>query len=164
VAQLLVAPGTANPLSLTRQFNSIDNLSGSDPYIRITADLPLSPRVRYHSIIGNNTPQLPLAESSDGVVPYASAHLPGADSEKVIRSGHSVQETHEAILEIRRIMHKHLDELAGGIPQVETDRTGQSDGQPSLQGSGEGMVSARNDVQRPGGGQVREAVHRMDPF
>jgi len=37
-------------------------------------------------------------------VPYASAHLDGAQSEKVIPSWHSVQESPQAILEIRRIL------------------------------------------------------------
>jgi len=110
-AQLIVDPGSAEPASLTRPFNSIYNLRSSDPFIRLAADLPISPRVRYHSIIANDTPDLPLAASSDGVVPYASAHLPGADSELVIPYGHSVQETPEAIIEIRRIMHLHLKEL-----------------------------------------------------
>jgi hypothetical protein len=50
--------------------------------------------------------------SSDGVVPYESAHLPGAISEVVIPSWHSVQETPEAIVEIRRILHLHLKEEA----------------------------------------------------
>ena len=68
------------------------------------ADLPINPKVRYYSIMGNDTPDLPLAESSDGVVPYASAHLDGAQSEKVIPSWHSVQESPQAILEIRRIL------------------------------------------------------------
>ena len=110
VAQLLVDPGSANPVSLFRPFSSINNLSNRDPFIHLVADLPISPSVRYHSIIGNNTPNLPLVDSSDGVVPYASAHLAGAESEKVIPSGHSVQENHEAIIEIRRIMHRHLKE------------------------------------------------------
>lgn len=120
VAQLLVDPGSAHPVSLTRPFNSIDNLSSRDPFIQMAALLPISPRVRYHSIIGNDTPDLPLDQSSDGVVPYASSHLPGADSEKVIVSGHSVQEKPDAIIEIRRIMHLHLKapdrEIAGQPP------------------------------------------------
>lgn len=115
-AQLIVDPGSAEPASLTRPFNSIYNLRSSDPFIRLAADLPISPRVRYHSIIANDTPDLPLAASSDGVVPYASAHLPGADSELVIPYGHSVQETPEAIIEIRRIMHLHLKELGKETP------------------------------------------------
>jgi pimeloyl-ACP methyl ester carboxylesterase len=112
VAQLLVDPSSANPVSLIRSFNSIDNLSSRDPFVQLTAELPISPKVRYHSIIGNYKTRLPLPDSSDGVVPYESAHLAGADSEKVISSGHSVQEMPEAIIEIRRIMHLHLKETA----------------------------------------------------
>ena len=93
--------GSSEPLRIP---NSIDNLSDKDPFVRLVADLPISPKVRYHSIMGNDTPDLPLAESSDGVVPYASAHLDGALSEKVIPSWHSVQESPQAILEIRRIL------------------------------------------------------------
>ncbi|MNY28174.1 hypothetical protein D3C86_1621320 [compost metagenome] len=70
--------------------------------------LPLAPQLRYHSIIGDADPGLPLADSSDGIVPYASAHLPGAASELVIEAGHSVQEHPQAIIEIRRILHEQL--------------------------------------------------------
>ncbi len=118
VAQLLVDPGSAAPVSLTRRFNSINNLSSRDRFVQLTADLPISPKVRYHSIIGNNRPSVPLADSSDGVVPYASAHLDGADSELVISSGHSVQEKHEAIIEIRRIMRLHLKQPEKETPSV----------------------------------------------
>jgi pimeloyl-ACP methyl ester carboxylesterase len=110
IAQILIDPGSANPVSLTRSFNSIDNLSHHDPFIQIAAELPISSRVRYHSIIGNDTPKVSLSDSSDGVVPYTSSHLEGVESEKVISSGHSVQEMPEAIIEIRRIMHLHLKE------------------------------------------------------
>lgn len=95
--------GSSEPLRIP---NSIDNLSDKDPFVRLVANLPISPKVRYYSIMGNDTPDLPLAESSDGVVPYASAHLDGALSEKVIPSWHSVQESPQAILEIRRILRQ----------------------------------------------------------
>ena len=88
--------------------NSIDNLRMDDPFIQAAAKLPISPRVRYHSIIARSLPEVPLEESDDGLVPYWSAHLPGALSEQVIVSGHSVQETAPAILEIRRILHEDL--------------------------------------------------------
>ena len=91
--------------------NGIANLSAKDEFIVHAAKLPISPDVPYHTIVGRDDPEEPLNESSDGIVPYASSHLDGAVSEKVITSGHSVQETPEAILEIRRIMHQHLDEL-----------------------------------------------------
>ena len=62
----------------------------------------------FDSILGCRTP--PPA-CTDGLVPYASAHLDGAASELVVRSGHSVQETPEAIRELRRILR--LDRVSG---------------------------------------------------
>lgn len=112
IAKTVIDPNSASPVALTRGFNSIANLSDQDPFVKATAALPISPKVRYHSIIGDYTPKLPLAESSDGVVPYSSSHLAGAVSEKVIPSWHSVQEKPEAIIEIRRILHEHLNELS----------------------------------------------------
>ena len=111
VGQVLIDPNAAAPVALTRGLNSIDNLSNRDPFIRASAELPIAPQVQYHSIIGNYTPTLALLSTSDGVVPYASAHLPGAASELIVPSWHSVQETPEAILEIRRILHEHVREL-----------------------------------------------------
>ncbi|WP_431023390.1 lipase family alpha/beta hydrolase [Halomonas sp. H5] len=109
VAQLMLAPEATPPESLARSMNSIRALSYRAPFMRLSAYLPIGDAVRYHSIIANATPERPLARSNDGVVPYLSAHLPGAESERVIESGHSVQETPEAALEIRRILHRHLD-------------------------------------------------------
>ncbi|EPM0509126.1 alpha/beta fold hydrolase [Pseudomonas monteilii] len=112
VTQLLVDPNSAAPVALVRPLNSIDNLSNQDPFVKAAAELPISPRVHYHSIIGNYTPDLDVLLSSDGVVPYASSHLVDADSELVVPSWHSVQETPQAIIEIRRVLHEHLDGLA----------------------------------------------------
>ncbi len=113
IAQLLIDPSSANAAPLTRPLNSISNLSNQDPFVRLATDLPISAKVPFHSIMGNDTPNLSLQQSSDGVVPYSSAHLDGAQSEKVIRSWHSVQETPEAIVEVRRILHKHLKDTNG---------------------------------------------------
>ncbi|TAA45737.1 esterase/lipase family protein [Pseudoxanthomonas winnipegensis] len=88
--------------------NSIDNLRDTDPFVRAAADLPISPQVRYNTIIARRDPAIALADSDDGLVPYRSAHLDGAESEQVITSGHSVQETPQAILEIRRILHAQM--------------------------------------------------------
>lgn len=96
------------PNDTFRITNGVDNLSENDPFVQLTAKMQISPMVRYHSIIANNTPNVPLIDSSDGLVPYRSAHLPGAESEKVINFSHSVQETPEAILEIRRILREHV--------------------------------------------------------
>ncbi|MGY0633357.1 esterase/lipase family protein [Luteimonas sp. A478] len=91
-----------------RLSNSIDNLDRNDPFVRAAADLPISPTLPYHSIIARTDPTVPLEQSDDGLVPYPSAHLPDALSEEVITSGHSVQQTALAILEIRRILHLDL--------------------------------------------------------
>jgi pimeloyl-ACP methyl ester carboxylesterase len=81
-----------------------DDLSPGSLFMRSTADLPIEAGLPYHSIVGWHDPSVPLPQSSDGLVPYASSHLDGALSEKAIPSGHSVQETPGAILELRRIL------------------------------------------------------------
>ena len=96
--------------------NSIDNLDERDPFVRAAADLPMAPGVRTHSIIARLDPGGPLEDTDDGLVPYRSAHLPQALSEKVIEGGHSVQETPAAILEIRRILHQDLRERGQAVP------------------------------------------------
>jgi pimeloyl-ACP methyl ester carboxylesterase len=120
VAKILTAgePGTA---SKDRTIpNSIDNLKDSDPFVRAAAKLPISPQVKYHSIIAQRNAKVPLLKSDDGVVPYTSSHLDGALSEKVIISTHSVQDTPQSILEIRRILHEDL----GDMDKVGFERSG----------------------------------------
>ncbi|KAB7772521.1 esterase/lipase family protein [Xanthomonas maliensis] len=93
----------------------LDNLRDTDPFMRASSELPISPLVRYHTIVGRENPAVPLVDSSDGLVPYRSAHLQGAASELVVTSRHSVQETPQAILEIRRILHlQQRSEQASG--------------------------------------------------
>ena len=93
--------------------NSIENLKASDPFIEASSALPIQPGLKYHSIIAKRKAEVPTPQSDDGLVPYWSAHLDGALSEKVIVSGHSVQETPEAVLEVRRILRKDLLEVEG---------------------------------------------------
>lgn len=85
-----------------------DDLSPGSLFMRSTADLPIEAGLPYHSIVGWKDPSVPLAQSSDGLVPYASSHLDGALSEKAIPSGHSVQETPGAIVELRRILRLEI--------------------------------------------------------
>jgi hypothetical protein len=106
--------------------NSIDNLSNEDPFIKASSTLPISPSVRYHTIVGVYKSKGPLAESDDGVVPYTSSHLEGADSELSVPSWHDVQETPQAIIELRRILRLHAS-LLHCLRQE-----GASDGEASL--------------------------------
>lgn len=103
-------PRASGSSSNLRIPTSIDNLSDRDPFVQAAAQLPISGEVRYHTIVGQSDMMLPLAQSSDSIVPYTSAHLEGALSERVIASGHSVQETPAAIVEIRRVLHEHLND------------------------------------------------------
>jgi pimeloyl-ACP methyl ester carboxylesterase len=72
-----------------------------------------APDVLFHSIIGSNRPG-PLDTTTDGVVPYRSAHLDGVRSELVVRSDHGVQRHPLAIREVRRILLEHI-----GSPMAE---------------------------------------------
>jgi hypothetical protein len=69
--------------------------------------LPMAKRILYHSIIGDrgrgDTPN-----GSDGVVPYWSSHLDGAESEKIVPSGHGAEHSAQGIAEVLRILHEHI--------------------------------------------------------
>ncbi|WP_395146594.1 esterase/lipase family protein [Moraxella atlantae] len=47
---------------------------------------------------------------SDGVVPYSSSHLDGAESEKIFSGKHDIHTDPQAILELRRILRRQLRE------------------------------------------------------
>lgn len=58
--------------------------------IRTLAQLPIAPGVEAHSIMAVDG-DAPLADASDGVVRYLSAHLDGVSSEAIVHSDHSAQ-------------------------------------------------------------------------
>ena len=45
--------------------------------------------------------------STDGIVPYWSSHLDGAQSELIVPSNHSAHQNPQAIAEVRRILKLH---------------------------------------------------------
>jgi hypothetical protein len=107
-------------MKLKRMPNSIDTLSPNDAFVKAMNKLPLARGIPYHSIIGDrgrgDTPN-----SSDGVVPYWSSHLEGAESEKIVASGHAAQYTTQGINEVLRILHQHITSRGSG-EQVRPDR------------------------------------------
>ena len=58
------------------RMGSISGMSPDSPFIRSLAAIPVVPNVHVHSIIPVNT-NGPIADGNDGVVSYASAHIPG---------------------------------------------------------------------------------------
>ena len=87
---------------------SVQNLSPRHPYFRALNARPIG--IPFNSIIGDrgrgDTPY-----SSDGVVPYWSSHLEGAQSEKIVPAPHNLTEKTETIKEIQRILRDHLSSI-----------------------------------------------------
>lgn len=91
--------------------NGPSDLSHNSPFTKLTSPVTPIKGFKFHSIMGNVTESKDPTVMSDGIVPYQSAHLKGAQSEIIIKGGHSIQETPEAVLELRRILRLHLTEL-----------------------------------------------------
>ncbi len=84
---------------------SLDQLRLHSKTMELFSAMPLNPKVRYYSVIGNSSrPGVPLEKTDDNMVPYLSAHLTGVESEKVIRSDHKSHQAPEGIAEIIRIL------------------------------------------------------------
>lgn len=92
--------------------NSIDLLDPDNLFVSSVNKLPLKPGVPYHSIMGDRGRggfiDHTRPESSDGIVPYWSSHMPGAKSELIIPSGHWSQLHPLGMVEINRILLQHL--------------------------------------------------------
>ena len=88
-------------IGATREMSSIRRLSPANPLYAGLEKTPM--KVPYHSIIGDrgrgDTPN-----STDGIVPYWSSHLDGAESELIVPAGHGAFDDPAAIAEVRRII------------------------------------------------------------
>jgi pimeloyl-ACP methyl ester carboxylesterase len=99
---------------LRRGAGAIGNMSPKSPFIQTLSDLPIASGIHAHSILGVRGK--PIEESSDGVVSFESAHMPQAESELIVESGHSSQSNPEVIWEVRRILLEHLrDGIERGV-------------------------------------------------
>jgi pimeloyl-ACP methyl ester carboxylesterase len=90
---------------------SITNMTPGNSFIKNLAAIPIADGVVAHSIIAVDSDG-PLKDGGDGVVKYASAHIDGVASEKVVRSSHSVQGNPETIQEVKRILIEHAKKLS----------------------------------------------------
>lgn len=101
---ILAGPFTGIPTSIT-------NMNPSNRFIQALASMPIAEGVITHSIIavqGDGPPE----NCADGIVMYRSAHIEGVASEKVVRSGQSVQRNPETIQEVKRILMEHAEQAA----------------------------------------------------
>ena len=77
------------------------------PFLAALEESSLRPGVSAHSIVavkGDGS----IEAGNDGVVEYTSAHLDWAESELVVRSGHSTLGTPATINEVRRILYERI--------------------------------------------------------
>jgi pimeloyl-ACP methyl ester carboxylesterase len=91
---------------LKRLPTGINGLSPRSPVLRGLDTLAI--HAPYHSIIGDrgrgDTPN-----SSDGVVPYWSSHLAGADSELIVPGPHGAYKLPQTVAELKRILRLDLE-------------------------------------------------------
>ena len=89
----------------------IDDLDPDNEAIAFINGVQMDEKIPVHSIIGNIR-EAGTPGGSDGIVPYSSSHLDRAQSELVVKSGHSAQKNPLAIQELRRILLLHLRSVA----------------------------------------------------
>ncbi|MDZ4817829.1 MAG: alpha/beta fold hydrolase [Planctomycetota bacterium] len=106
---------------------SIDSLDPESPLLPAMLAAHRAPWTHYHNVVG----RLPrkglnrLAADGDGIVEFSSASLEDVESQIVVQADHVNVHRHPlAVLEVRRILLQHLNELRAA-PRVPVD-----DGQP----------------------------------
>lgn len=101
------------PASIRRGVpSSLNGMATDNPFMLTLADMPVAPGIKCNSIIAINSNAQP-PDGVDGVVSYKSAHVDYAESEFIVRSGHSCQGNPLVIEEVRRILLKNLKEPSG---------------------------------------------------
>ena len=122
LAKLVKGNPDAFPARFKRLPTSIETLESNSPVLSAFLKMERNPEARFHSIIGSLRPDQ-VVNTTDGVVPYKSAHLDGVP-ERIVRSDHGVQKDPAAIQEVRRILIEHLGEAGQSgvahLPVLET--------------------------------------------
>ena len=97
-----------HPDEMSHWFTSLDQLSPEGYSIIGLQGLAMR-NVPVVSIIGNRGSSRPLAQTSDGLVPFWSSHL-NLGEEFIVPHGHSVQEHKDTAEIMKIILHEHLQE------------------------------------------------------
>lgn len=96
--------------------NGPSQLSDRSEFMKLTKEISINDKVIYHTIMGDSSGSAEGLQGSlvgknlsDGIVPYDSSHLDGAMSETIITGGHNIHENPKTILQLRKILHEHLE-------------------------------------------------------
>ena len=108
---LKVVTFQGDDLRVKRMPNSVDTLAPNNRFVKAINTVPITPDIPYHVICGDRgrggNKDHTQPEMSDGVVPYWSSHMPGAQSERIVPSDHSAHQNPQAIEEVKRILRCH---------------------------------------------------------
>jgi pimeloyl-ACP methyl ester carboxylesterase len=85
----------------------INSLSPSAPIYKALDGAPFAPGLKFDSIIGDRG-KGDGANSTDGIVGYWSSHLPGAQSELIVPTGHEAHLHPDTVADLRRILLLNL--------------------------------------------------------
>jgi pimeloyl-ACP methyl ester carboxylesterase len=98
---------------------AIDSLSPRSPIFPVMLRAPRADGVKYHNIVGIVEKRSlfgRISATGDGVVSYASAQMDDVESEVVVEADHTtLHHRAHAILEVRRILLEHLDQIDAEI-------------------------------------------------
>lgn len=134
--------------------NGADQLSDRSAFIKLTADIRIKDGIRYHTIMGDHQglattdAKDAIADRlSDGIVPYSSSHLAGANSETIITGRHNIHENPKTILQLRKILHEEI-----GTPN------------PASRDSSDDLDQANDSTQADDASQVSASTPLADDF
>jgi pimeloyl-ACP methyl ester carboxylesterase len=107
----------AGDLKLKRIPNSVDTLAPNNRFVKAINTIPITPGIPYNTIMGDRG-RGDAPNSSDGVVPYWSSHMEGAQSECIVPSAHPAHQNPQAIAEVLRILklNAKLSDLSAAVP------------------------------------------------
>ena len=93
--------------------NSVEVLDPDSPFLALVDSLPLKSDIPFHSIMGDRGKGGNLnrtkPQSSDGIVPYWSSQMEGAESELIVPSDHWSHLHPQGKSEIRRILNQYAE-------------------------------------------------------
>jgi len=108
-------PGFFRDTTLLTASNAIDSLAPDSPIFPVMMRAKKAEGVKYHNIIGVTEKRGIFGTSSrksDGVVDLESAKMDDVESELIVDAEHTtIHTTDKAILEVRRILLDHLEEV-----------------------------------------------------
>ncbi|MFO0863690.1 MAG: alpha/beta fold hydrolase [Gemmataceae bacterium] len=96
---------------------TIDLLKPGNPLLQALDEMPVSPRVRSHTIVGEGY-FFPALRPGDSIVPIKSARLPDVESEAFVKAKHTkIHRTMDTVLELERILDEHYAEVRPRLAQ-----------------------------------------------